>query len=62
MFAIIEVEDGLTVTELASHENPEAAAKLRGGIVIDPGPYEDYEEAYQAMLALEDEIEDSPSE
>lgn len=62
MFAIIEVDDGLAVTELGPQEEPEAAAAIQGGVVIDPGPYQSYEEAYQAMLALEDEIEDSPSE
>ncbi len=57
-FAIIEVDDGLTVTELGSNESPEDAALSRGGVVVDPGPYHSYHEACDALLALEDESED----
>jgi hypothetical protein len=62
LFAIIEVDEGLTVAELAPDEAPEAAAMSQGGVVIDPGPYHTYQDAYDAMLALEDEIEDEPKE
>jgi len=54
-FAIIEVDDGLTVTELGSNETPEDAALSKGGLVVDPGPYYSYQDALDAMLALEDE-------
>ncbi len=58
LFAIIEVEDGLTVAELAPNEPPETAAITQGGVVVDRGPYYNYQDAYDAMLALEDEIEE----
>lgn len=57
-FAIIEVDEGLTVAELESNETPEDAAQVRGGVVIDPGPYLSYQEACDAMLSLEDESDD----
>ncbi|NLX99762.1 MAG: hypothetical protein GXY83_27005 [Rhodopirellula sp.] len=58
LFAILEIEEGLTVAELAPSEPAETAARARGGVVVDRGPYSDYQEAYDAMLALNDEIEE----
>lgn len=57
-FAIIEVEEGLQVAEMSDPDTAEEAASVAGGIVIDPGPYDSYEEAYDAMLAIEEENED----
>jgi hypothetical protein len=59
LFAIIEVDDGLAIAEVASNETPENAASSKGGTLIDPGPYYTFQEAYDAMLAIEDEIEES---
>lgn len=53
-FAIIEIDDGLTVVEVAEQETAEDAALMRGGIVIDPGPYTSYQDAYDAMMLLPD--------
>jgi len=52
-FAIIELEDGLTVVELQPGQSAEDAAASRGGILIDPGPYSSYEEACDALSDLE---------
>ena len=57
-FAIIEVEDGLTVIQVAPGQTPENAALAEGGALIDPGPYDSYEEANEALDQLEREDED----
>jgi hypothetical protein len=61
MYMIIEVEDGLTIVSRSAKQEPEAIAIRHGGVVADPGPYETYEEANDALLSLEgeefDEIE-----
>lgn len=57
-FAIIEVEDGLTIAEVHPGQSPEDAAALHAGTLVDPGPYASYDEASEALLALEAEEED----
>jgi hypothetical protein len=57
-FAIIEVEDGLTVAQVPPHSTPEEAAASRGARLVDPEPYCSYEEAYDAMMAIPDEDAD----
>ncbi len=61
MYMIIEVEDGLTIVSRSPATDPDAIATSHGGVVADPGPYETYEEANDALLSLEgeefDEIE-----
>ena len=53
LFAIIETDAGLTVAETGPYEGPEEAAVRNDGLVVDPGPYKSYEEAYEAVLSLE---------
>jgi hypothetical protein len=57
-FAIIELEDGLTVAELQPGQSPEDAAASQGGILIDPGPFPTYEDACDALTALQDDDEE----
>ncbi len=57
-YAIIETEAGLTVAEMLHAARPEDEAKRLGGVVVDPGPYPSYEEAYDAMLALADDSDE----
>jgi hypothetical protein len=52
-FAIIEVDDGLTIVELEPGQNAEEAAVSHAGVLVDPGPYPSYEEASDALIALE---------
>ncbi|HID74401.1 MAG TPA: hypothetical protein EYP56_00195 [Planctomycetaceae bacterium] len=59
LFAIIETEAGLTVAETGPDGRAEEAAARHGGIVVDPGPYKSYEDAYEALLALECDEEDA---
>ena len=59
-FAIIEVDDGLTVAEVQPGQPPEQAAANAHGTLVDPGPYATYEEANDALCELEGEgIEDA---
>jgi hypothetical protein len=57
-FAIIELEDGLTIVEVQSGQTPEDAAASHGGVLIDPGPYSSYEEANDALVDLQATGED----
>jgi hypothetical protein len=57
-FAIIEVDDGLTVAELQPGAMLDDVALEQGGFVVDPGPYLTYEDAYDAMLSLATDDED----
>jgi hypothetical protein len=58
-FMIIETESGLMVVQLEPHLSPEDVAARHNGSLIDPGPYPNYDEAYDALLALRlDEADD----
>lgn len=60
-YAIVEIDDGLTVVPLPSGGDAEEAARQHGGLLVDPGPYASYDEAYEALLALpaDDEEEEA---
>jgi hypothetical protein len=58
MFAIIENESGLTVVPVPSDATAEEAASAHGGLLVDAGPFDSYEEAYDALLAIPDEEEE----
>jgi hypothetical protein len=60
-YAIIETEVGLTVAEVEPGMSAEDVAEGQGGVVLDPGPYKDYDDAYDAMLALSEEEEEEES-
>jgi hypothetical protein len=55
LFAIIELEDGLSVAEIQPGQTAEEAASEQHGILVDAGPYATYEEAYDALCELEGE-------
>ena len=57
-FAIIEVEDGLTIAAVDPGTSPEEAALRYHGVLIDPGPYKSYEDAYDALEDLLEERDD----
>jgi hypothetical protein len=57
-FAIIEVDDGLTIVQVMLGQSPEDAALAEGGVLVDPGPYDSFEEANDALDLLEVEDED----
>jgi hypothetical protein len=51
-YELIETDEGLTVAEITPNLTPEEVARRRGGLLIDPGPYDTYEDAYDALMAL----------
>ena len=58
-FSIVETDDGLAVVDRQADETAEECAIRHGGVIVDPGPYTTYEEAYDALLALKmDEADD----
>lgn len=62
-FCIIETEDGWSIVDHADNVSAEVAAEQRGGTVIDPGPYPTWQEADDALTALQQELDDeTPSD
>ena len=57
-FAVIEVEDGLTIVEVSPGQTAEDAAASARAVLVDPGPYRSYEEANDALDQLEMENEE----
>ena len=60
-FAVIETDSGIAVAAIPAGATVEDVAAQQGGVVIDPGPFENYEDAYDAMLAIPDEEEERDS-
>jgi len=56
-FAIIELEEGLTVAEVSPHGTAEDTAASHGARLVDPGPYDSYEDALDAMMLIPDDDE-----
>ena len=54
-YAIIETEDGLAVTQLPPTKLVEDLAAENGAVIVDPGPYASFDDAYDAMIAIEEE-------
>jgi hypothetical protein len=52
-YAIIEVEDGMTIMEYDVADDPEALARLHQGTIVDVGPFHSYDAAYDELLNLE---------
>jgi hypothetical protein len=57
-YQIIETDEGLAAVETPTDATPEEVAVTHGGILIDPGPYKTFDEAYDAILALQEEEDD----
>jgi len=53
-YVIVETDDGLSVASVADGGTAEETAVRLGGVLVDPGPYSNYEEAYDAMLEMPD--------
>jgi hypothetical protein len=59
-YELVETNDGLAVVEIPAGSTAEEAARQQGGLIVDPGPFTSYEDAYEALMALkldEDEEE-----
>jgi hypothetical protein len=62
-YCIIETESGWTIAECGDGTTAAEAAERAGGVVLDPGPYDTYDEAYDALISLqEDLLEDDASD
>lgn len=62
-YCLIETVDGTMIAEQLTAESAEETALRIGGTVVDPGPYDSAEDAYDALLAFEEEAaseSDSP--
>jgi hypothetical protein len=57
-YCIVETEDGWTIAERRDDENAIQTAERLGAVLIDAGPYQDYAEAQEAMIALQVELDD----
>jgi hypothetical protein len=55
-YCIIETEGGWTIAEMVAERTAEEVAGQVGAAVIDPGPYDSYEEASDALVSLESEL------
>ncbi len=63
MFVIIETEDGLTVENQPPGWSAEDVAANVSGVVVDEGPYETFDEANDALLAIQqDDFDESEAE
>jgi len=51
-YELIETDEGLTVIEIPTNATAEEAARQQGGLIVDPGPFTSYEDAYEALMAL----------
>jgi hypothetical protein len=61
-YELVETNDGLTVVEIPTGCSAEEAAVQQGGLIVDPGPFTSYEDAYEALMALKLEEEDEEEE
>ena len=57
-YCIVEVEDGWSVADCRDNESASDCAERLGGTLLDPAQYSSYEEAQEAMVALQDELDD----
>jgi len=58
LYEIIETDEGLAVAEMHPGVGPDEVAAARGAVLIDPGPYRTFEDAYDALVALQTEEEE----
>jgi hypothetical protein len=60
-YCILEIDNGLLVAERLDGTTAEDAALRYGAMLVDPGPYESYEEACEALEGLQQEMDDEGS-
>jgi len=58
LYCIIETDAEMTVVDHADNETAADAALRLGATVIDAGPYDSYEDALDALEALQGELLD----
>jgi hypothetical protein len=55
-YCIVETDDGWTIAEMSSERTAAQTAGAIGATVIDPGPYDSYEEADDALVSMQGEL------
>ena len=55
-YCILETDEGWTIAETRPDGAAEELARELGATVIDPGPYDSYEEANDALGSLQGEL------
>ncbi len=55
-YCILESDEGWTIAEMLPERTADEVAGQIGGVVIDPGPYDSYEEANDALVSLQEEL------
>jgi hypothetical protein len=60
-YFIVETDNGWTVAELPADRSAAEVAAESGAAVIDPGPYDSYEEASDALISLQEELDEGDS-
>ncbi len=58
LYEIIETDEGLAVAEMHPGVSPDEVAAAQRAVLIDPGPYRTFDDAYDAMVALQSEEEE----
>jgi hypothetical protein len=58
LFSIIETDDGWSIVEHSEDTTAAEVAESQGAELIDPGPYHNYEDAQEALVALQQELDD----
>jgi hypothetical protein len=51
-FIVIENDSGLLVAQVNDTESNENAAVRQAGVIVDPGPYQSFDDAYDAMQLI----------
>lgn len=57
-YIVIEIDSGVAVAEVPAGGNPEDVAAAEGGVLVDPGPYNTFEDAQEAMMMVPDDEEE----
>ncbi|MBW3543631.1 MAG: hypothetical protein KY476_25555 [Planctomycetes bacterium] len=60
-FCIIENDDGLALADCSEVSALEAASRA-GGRLVDAGPYRSYDDAWDALLALQRDLDEEETE
>lgn len=55
-YCIVETDDGWTIAEMSSECTAAETAGQMGATVIDPGPYDSFEEANDALVSMQGEL------
>lgn len=60
-YCIIETDDGYAIVERGTEQDPVIVAEAHDGILVDPGPYSSYDDAFDALINLQEDLTDERS-